>query len=486
MAPLPLSVMGLSRQLVPVLKKYLSPQGLKTLFTRSSADPGRERYRRAGMTASTSYIAKALTLVMGFVSVPLTVDYLGAERYGVWLTISSLMLWVALTDFGLTGNALVNVLSEAVGNDDRESARHHVASAFWALVTIALVMGVVFMAAFHSIPWRAVFRVSDATSTHELEATCALVLTLFVINLPLSLLGSLYNAHQDGYLGNIWWIASGAVSLLGLIVVTRFHGGLPQLVFAVSGVPTLVLLANAYYAFVRRYPWLAPAPSAVRWTCIRRLLKLGGKYLILQLASLGIYQSQAMIITQMLGPSQVVIFMVTFKVLKLPMDLVYMGTAPFISAFGEAKARRDWNWIKGAFKNGTFASVALGVPLAAALALVAKPLILIWAGPSAVPDTYLILWLFVYTAVGGSLMMAGQLLTGVERIEPLALSIVLCALGCVGFGVLFAPWWGLSGVAFAMALSMMATSWPINIYEVRRIFRAASATAPAPEPQRAT
>ena len=165
MAPLPLSVMGLSRQLVPVLKKYLSPQGLKTLFTRSSADPGRERYRRAGMTASTSYIAKALTLVMGFVSVPLTVDYLGAERYGVWLTISSLMLWVALTDFGLTGNALVNVLSEAVGNDDRESARHHVASAFWALVTIALVMGVVFMAAFHSIPWRAVFRVSDATST---------------------------------------------------------------------------------------------------------------------------------------------------------------------------------------------------------------------------------------------------------------------------------------------------------------------------------
>ena len=81
------------KQLAPVLKTYLSPKGLKRLFTRSSADPGRERYRRAGMTASTSYIAKGLTLLMGFVSVPLTVDYLGAERYGVWLTISSLLLW---------------------------------------------------------------------------------------------------------------------------------------------------------------------------------------------------------------------------------------------------------------------------------------------------------------------------------------------------------------------------------------------------------
>jgi O-antigen/teichoic acid export membrane protein len=477
------SSMSLSRQLAPVLKTYLRPQGLKTLFTRPSVDPGHERYRRAGMTAFTSYIAKGLTLLMGFVSVPLTVHYLGAERYGVWLTISSLLLWVALTDFGLAGNALVNVLSEAVGNDDRESARHYAASAFWALVAIALVLGVVFMAAFNFIPWRAVFRVSDATSTQELDLTCALVMTLFVINLPLSLLKSLYNAHQDGYLVNIWWIAYGVVSLLALIVVTRFHGGLPQLVVAISGVPTLVLLANAYHAFVRRYPWLAPAPSAVRWTCIRRLLKLGGKYMIMQLASLGIYQSQAIIITQILGPSKVVVFVVSYKVITLPMDLTYMGTAPFISSFGEAKARRDWNWIKGAYRNATFASVASGVPLAAALALFAKPLILLWAGPSAVPDPYLILWLFIYTTVGVCLMMPGHLLTGVERLEPLALSIVLCSIGCVVLGIHFAPWWGLGGVAFAMAISKITTFWPIQVYEVRRIFRAATA-ASCPEPQR--
>jgi O-antigen/teichoic acid export membrane protein len=477
--------MSLLRQLAPVLKTYSSPQGLKTLFTRSSADPGRERYRRAGMTASTSYIAKALTILMGFVSVPLTVDYLGAERYGVWLTISSLLIWVALTDFGLAGYALVNVLSEAVGNEDKEAARHYAASAFWGLVTVALIIGVVFTAAFHSIPWRAVFRVSDATSTQELEVTCALVLTLFVINLPLSLLRSIYNAHQDGYLANIWGIAGGVVSLLGLIIVTRLQGGLPQLVIAVSGVPALVLLANAYHAFVRRYPWLAPAPSAVRWTCIRRLLKLGSKYMVMQLAALGIFQSQAMIITQMLGPSMVVVFVVTAKVVTLPVDLAYMGTVPFISAFGEAKARRDWNWIKSAYKNATFASAALGVSLAAALALVAKPLILIWAGPAAVPDPPLILWLFLYTAVGVCLMTAGQLLCGLERLEPLALSLVLCALGCVVLGILFAPWWGLSGVAFAMAVSKIVTFWPIQIYEVRRIFRAASTAALVPEPQRA-
>ncbi len=459
--------MGPPRQLA----RYLRLQGLKTLLIRSSADRGRERYRRAGITAFTSYIAKGLTLFVSFVSVPLTVHYLGAERYGVWLTISSLLLWVAVTDFGLGGNALVNVLSEAIGRDDREAARHCVASAFWALCTIALAIGVVFMVAFHSIPWRAVFRVSDAISTQELELTCALVLTLFVIGLPLSLLRSLYNAHQEGYLANIWGIVYGLVSLVGLVAVTRFHGGLPQLVFGLSGIPALVLLANAYHAFVRRYPRLAPAPSAVRWICIRRLLKLGGKYMFMQLAALGIYQSQAMIITQMLGPAQVVIFVVTYKVVAMPVELVWMGTVPFMAAFGEAKARRDWNWIKGAYKNGAFASIGLGVSLAAALALVAKPLILIWAGPSAVPDSSLVLWLFIYTAFNVSQVMAQQLLCGVERVEPLLFAIVFCAIGCVVLGILFAPWWGLGGVAFAMAASMLITLWPIQFYEVRRIFR---------------
>jgi O-antigen/teichoic acid export membrane protein len=479
------STMGIPRRLAPVIKACLSPRRLRALLTPSSADAGRERYRRAGLTASTSYIAKALTVLMGFVSVPLTIDYLGAERYGVWLTISSLLLWVALTDFGLAGHALVNVLSEAAGNDDRETARRYAASAFWALVAIALIIGVGFMAAFHSIPWRTVFRVSNATSTEELETTCALVLTLFVINLPLGLLRSLYNAHQDGYLANIWGIASGIVSLLGLIIVTRFHGGLPQLVIAISGLPAVVLLANTYHAFVRRYPWLAPAPSAVRWNCVRRLLKLGGKYMIMQLAALGIYQSQAMIITQMISPSQVVIFVVTYKIVALPMELVYMGTVPFMSAFGEAKARHDWKWIRSAYRNASFASIALGLPLAAALALVAKPLILVWAGAAAVPDLHLVLWLFIYSAVGVCLMMPGHLLCGVQRLEPLTVSIVLCAVGCVALGIAFAPWWGLSGIAFAMAVSKVITFWPIQVRAVRRIFRAAGVAAPDREPQHA-
>src|ERR1700761_4549467 len=456
----------------------MSFQKLKAI-TKSSSNRGLERYRRAGITASSSFIAKALNILISFLSVPLTVHYLGAERYGVWLTISSLITWMSMTDFGLAGVALVNVLSEASGKDNRVSAQEYTASAWWSLTGVSIVAGILALAFFRYIPWRTVFRVSAATSTHELQLACALTLLFFVIGFPLSVQLSIYNAYQDGFLANVWSISGNALSLIALVVVSQTHGGLPQLVLALSGTRSLVAIANIFFLF-RRYYWIVPKPSAVRWHCTKRLFKLGSKYLVTQLASLGIYQSQPMVITQLLGPSKVVIFVVAYKIISLPMDLTFMATQPFISAFGEAKARHDWQWIKNAYKNCVKASLVFGLPMALFLCLFAKPLIRIWAGAVAVPSNSLVLWLSVYSVIGILLMAAGQLLSGVERVDPLALSVTLCAFGVVGSSIALSPRWGLTGIAFGMAMSKLFTFWPIQLYEVRRIFRSVNREALQP------
>ena len=202
---------------------------LHSFLTKRSDDRGRERYRRVSITASSSFIAKALNILISFVSVPLTVHYLGAERYGVWLTISSLLTWMSMTDFGLAGNALVNVLSEANGMDDRVTARQYCASAFWSLTAMAALLGGILLVSFHLIPWRSVFQVSAAMPSQELTSACAWTLFLFVLGLPLSVQNSVYNAYQDGFMSNIWSIATNVLALLSLIVVSHFRGGLPQL-----------------------------------------------------------------------------------------------------------------------------------------------------------------------------------------------------------------------------------------------------------------
>ena len=345
------------------VKDLLRADKVRTLF-KTSTNRGWERYRRVGITASSAFIAKALNILISFLSVPLTVHYLGAERYGVWLTISSIITWMSMTDFGLAGNALINVIAEATGRDDKKEAQHYTASAFWALTGVSVAAAILCLSTFRFIPFRSVFQVSAATSGQELQTACGLTLLFFVTAFPLSIQGSIYSAYQDGFLSNIWGISANLVSLMALVFVSRTHGGLPMLVLALSGTRTVVSICNVFFIF-RRYPWLRPVPSAVRWVCVKRLFRLGSKYLGTQLASLGIYQSQPMIITQLLGPSKVVIYVVAYKVISLPIDLTYMATAPFVSAFGEAKARQDWQWIKGAYKNATRASLVVRHPVIA-------------------------------------------------------------------------------------------------------------------------
>ena len=110
-----------------------------------------------------------------------------------------------------------------------------------------------------------------------------------------------------------------------------------------------------------------------------------------------------------------------------------------------------------------------------AIALTAKPLIRIWAGSIAIPSTSLIIWLSIYALLGIGFMSAGQMLAGLELVDPFAISLTLCAIGVIGSAILLSPRWGLTGIAFGMAASKLFTFWPIYLY-VRRLFRSAPTT----------
>ena len=101
----------------------------------TSTDDGRskERYRRVVLTAGSSFVSKGVTILTGLISVPLTVHYLGAERYGLWMTISSTIAFLTFADLGL-GNGLLNAVSKANGLDDQADATTAVSSAFFMLL----------------------------------------------------------------------------------------------------------------------------------------------------------------------------------------------------------------------------------------------------------------------------------------------------------------------------------------------------------------
>ena len=88
----------LSLDLFSYLKKIISFTRIKEFDTSIPEGRLKERYRRASLTVLTSSIAKGVSIVTMLISVPLTLSYLGVERYGMWMTISSFVLLLGFAD----------------------------------------------------------------------------------------------------------------------------------------------------------------------------------------------------------------------------------------------------------------------------------------------------------------------------------------------------------------------------------------------------
>ena len=70
------------------------------------------RYGRIAKAVSSGAAARLLSAAITLVSLPLAVRYLGAERYGVWATITTTVVWINLLDLGIA-NTLTNSISRS-------------------------------------------------------------------------------------------------------------------------------------------------------------------------------------------------------------------------------------------------------------------------------------------------------------------------------------------------------------------------------------
>ncbi len=66
-----------------------------------------------------SFVIKGSSIIVGLFLVPLTINYLSPTKYGIWITLSSIIGWFSFFDIGL-GNGLRNKFTEAVSNGKHE------------------------------------------------------------------------------------------------------------------------------------------------------------------------------------------------------------------------------------------------------------------------------------------------------------------------------------------------------------------------------
>ncbi|MBW1703353.1 MAG: hypothetical protein JRJ50_14810 [Deltaproteobacteria bacterium] len=151
-------------------------------FVRLFFTKGHERTLRAKENVAVSFVFKGVTIAIGFVIVPLAIDYLDPTRYGVFLTISSVAGWFSFFDIGL-GNGLRNKFTEAMAKDDKRLGKIYVSTTYVILGAIVCTVFLIFATVHPFITWSRVFNPrysrfwdSSCSSTSVQDHYCSWVL----------------------------------------------------------------------------------------------------------------------------------------------------------------------------------------------------------------------------------------------------------------------------------------------------------------------
>jgi O-antigen/teichoic acid export membrane protein len=468
-------IAGLIRSMIPPY------HGLRTPSVDSATPVGRsrERYRRVTLTTLSSVAARGVNILTLMISIPLTVGYLGTERYGLWVTMASLTTLLGFADLGI-GNGLVNAVAEANGRDDREGARRCVSSAFFLLTGIAVALGAVFVLIHGSIPWPRIFNISSPLAISEAGLATAMFAGCFLAGLPLGVAQRVQTGYQEGFVTAGWQAVGSVLALAGVIAGINARASLPWLVLSMAGAPVVVYLANSILEFGLRRPWVRPALRFIHFRSARRMLRLGLLFFVIQIAMVVGYQTDNLIVAQILGSDQVTQYSIPLRLFMLVPTLLMLAFAPLWPAYGEALARGDVHWAVRTFQRSLMVTVAVSLPSSMLLVLMGEAILHLWVGPSVSPSFMLLLGLGVWAVVASVGNAMAMFLNGANAMGFQAICATLMMMANISLSIVLTWEIGLPGPVWGSAIAHAALVTIPSAAYIRLLLLRFKAT-PSPE-----
>jgi len=258
----------------------------------------------------TATAVTGVTVVVGFVSTPLLLRWLGTERFGVFRAATDWFGFIGLLEFGLAGG-LETMFARSLGTDDRSAVVATIRSALRAYMAIAGLMIVVGAGLTVAMP-----NLTRASSDLAWELQIGCVINLFgLLFLPLSLFRPLAEAGQRGYLINLLLLGQLLATTGASLIFAAAGGGLiGQFVALVVG--SLPLYFGLTWDAIGRYPELLRR-GLLRPEIGRQIRSLSWPTFLFNLSSRLRNQSDNILVALFLGPLTVAQFFLTQRVIAL-------------------------------------------------------------------------------------------------------------------------------------------------------------------------
>lgn len=366
---------------------------------------GNQRTAKIKKNIFASVLLKGVDIFIYLLLVPLTLGYLNAYEYGIWLTLNSILLWINSFDIGL-GNGMRNKLAIAVAKNNLKLGRIYVSTTFYTLLIIMLCLFGIVYACSSFINWYSVLNVDGSTVSH-LEDVVLFSFACFCLNFVFRFVGNVYLALQLPAVTNFLNVLGHGLSLLFIWILTKTTvGSLFYVAVTYSISPVFVYMLAYPVTFFRIYTRLAPSVKWVRFVYLKELMGIGIQFFFLQIAGIVLFASSNIIISRILGPENVTPYNIAYRYFSvIPLAYAILIT-PMWSAVTDAYTSGDVEWIKKSMRKIRILLLYTAIVIVGMI-LVAPIVYRFWVGNAvSIPFTltfymgiyiYLIVWSLSYS-----------------------------------------------------------------------------------------
>jgi O-antigen/teichoic acid export membrane protein len=421
------------------------------------------RFQRALAAMSVSQLFNILSTILGLISVPLYLTWLGNERYGLLLTGLAYGGLLMFADAGLSWSSML-LIAQARGRDDKYEianiVRASIILAFASSIVVVLIVAVLMF-----------FLNSDLNffllPTHP-EFTGIIVAVGFstVVSLVFSAFYNVFIGFQEGHLAAFY---QGIGRLLSIIIglLTAASGASLGFILAANAFSSAAAGLFAAVHCVKRNPAAFAHGNWWQPLHFKQQLRAGMKSFAMQLGSILLGSAPIITISRISGAIMVPTFTVPFTLLNTPLNFIQSLNANLQASYADAVGGNDFGWIGETVTRMLKQSLIYLCILVSGFFVVANPFVSAWTSGKLIVDDIMLLSvacvasclcvnsIFRFALSG----MNRHKLTGISEIVFGLLSIVLAGFisgiigpQFVGLGV-FAAYMGTSGWILPLQLS---------------------------------
>ncbi|MGA2408201.1 MAG: lipopolysaccharide biosynthesis protein [Bacteroidales bacterium] len=441
---------------------------LKSKFIEISGliNKGHERSVKAKKNILASFMIKGLSIAISLVLVPLTINYINPSRYGIWLTLSSIVAWFSFFDIGF-GNGLRNKFTEAKATGNFELARIYVSTTYAILIIVFIGVWFAFCMVNFFIDWSVILN-APPEMADELSKLALIVFSFFCLQMILITINTVIIADQKPAKSDFFNMLGQllALCIIGILTNTT-QGSLIYLGFVLGFAPIFILFISSIWFYAKQFKQFAPSIKYVRFSFAKDIMAIGIKFFFIQIAFIVIYQTNNVIITHIGTPGDVTIFNIAYKYMGIVLMSFSILISPFWSAITEAFTIQDYSWIKTIVKKLRLISYLL-IIVVIFLFLVSKFAYSFWIGNSVRIPSSVTFIVGIYIILLCWVSLNTQILNGIGKISIQLITYLLGTILHIPLAIFLGKKLGIVGVIISASI-FCAIITTFSIIQVNKI-----------------